>query len=172
MRVWYALQTKPRKERALAQTLARAGVEVYGPRIRQWRQRAGRRFREEGPLFPGYLFVRLDFASDYPRIRWTPGLVRVVTSGGVPVPVGDPLLRRVREMEGAGSRARLRARSLEPGSRVRLSAGPFEGFQGQVVRHLSGGERVRILLELFRRQAALDCDPEWLQPVAAVGSRP
>ena len=55
---------------------------------------------------------------------------------------------------------------LKPGSRVRVVEGPFPGFEGLVTAHLSGGERIRILLELFRRQAALDCDPESLQPIA------
>ena len=163
MKSWYAVQTKPRRERAVAEALERGGLECYFPRIRQWRHRAGKRFREVGPLFPGYLFVRLAFAGDYPRVRWTPGLARVVAFGDSPVRIEEDMLAQIREMEKAGSRGRLRSQSLEPGARVRVMEGPFAGFQGRVVTRLSGGERVRILLELFRRQASLDCDPEWLR---------
>jgi len=151
--------------------LKRAGLETYCPSIRQRRRREGRRFIEESPLFPGYLFVKLLFAKDYPVIRWTPGLVRVITSGGSPVQIGDEMLSEIRKVERVGLRHRLLGRSLEPGSRVRIVEGPFTGFEGSVEAHLNGGERIRILLELFRRQASLDCDPEFLRPAAAVGFR-
>jgi len=149
--------------------MVRAGLETYCPSIRQRRRREGRRFFEESALFPGYLFVKLLFAKDYPAIRWTPGLVRVITSGGSPVQIGEDMLSEIRKLERVGLRHRLQARSLKPGSRVRIVEGPFAGFEGSVEAHLNGGERIRILLELFRRQAALDCDPEFLRPVAAAG---
>jgi transcriptional antiterminator RfaH len=168
---WYAVQTKPRRERLVSAALGRAGLETYCPSIRQRRRRAGKRFFEESPLFPGYLFVKLLFAQDYAAIRWTPGLVRVITTGGSPVQIGEEMLSEIRKLERVGMRHRLHARSLEPGARVRIVEGPFAGFEGSVETHLNGGERIRILLELFRRQAALDCDPEFLRPVAAVGYR-
>ena len=168
---WYAVQTKPRKERLLGAALQRAGLDTYCPRIRERRLHSGKKRLEEVPLFPGYLFVRFQFPRDYPRIRWTPGLVRVITTGGSPVQIGEEMLAEIRRIERAGMRGRLGTRSLAPGSRVRVVMGPFTGFEGRVETHLNGGERIRILLELFRRQAALDCDPELLQPVAAAGFR-
>ena len=163
---WYAIQTKPRRERMVTAALHRAGLEIYCPRIRERRRRQGKAFYEESPLFPGYLFVQLLFPEDYARIRWTPGLVRVITSGGSPVQIGEAMLGDIRRLERVGLRHRLHARALSPGSRVRIVEGPFAGFEGSVQAHLNGGERIRILLELFRRQAALDCNPDLLQPVA------
>lgn len=71
-------------------------------------------------------------------------------------------------------RRRLRGRRFQesvplfPGHLFVRLKDPFTGFERRVTAHLSGGERTRILLELFRRDAALDCDPDSLQPVAAV----
>ena len=171
MSIWYAVQTKPRRERLVSAALGRAGLETYCPNIRQRRRRAGKRVFEESPLFPSYLFVKLLFAKDYASIRWTPGLVRVITSGGSPVQIGEEMLVEIRKLERIGMRHRLQARSLAPGARVRIVEGPFTGFEGSVQALLNGGERIRILLELFRRQAALDCDPELLRPVAVTGFR-
>jgi transcriptional antiterminator RfaH len=163
---WYAIQTKPRKEEAVLASLGRAGLESYCPRMRRRRRRQGKRILEAIPLFPGYLFVRLQFPRDYAGIRWTPGLVRIVSHAGMPARIGEEVLEGIRRMERAGG-LRIPALRLKPGSRVRVVEGPFTGFEGLVTTHLSGGERIRILLELFRRQAALDCDPESLQPIAA-----
>jgi transcriptional antiterminator RfaH len=168
---WYAIQTKPRKEPALQDGLDRAGIEVYCPRIRRPAGRAGRGRGKEVSLFPGYLFARFDFERDYPRLRWLPGLVRVVMSGGTALPITDATLASVREMERVGVRLLLRRSRWKPGTRVRIVEGPFTGFEGLVTATSRGGDRVRILLELFRRQAALECDPGLLRPLAAAGGR-
>lgn len=168
MKPWYAIQTKPRKEQAVLAALGRAGVEVYCPRIKQRRLRRRRKVCVDTALFPGYLFARLAFLQDYARVRWTPGLVRVVTSGGVPVEVSEEMLREVQAIERAGNRGSLRPARLAPGSRVCVTEGPFAGFEGCVTEPLNGDERVRILIELFHRQAALEVDETMLQSASPV----
>src|SRR5215510_7313786 len=128
---WYAVQTKPRGESLLSAALQSAGLETYCPRIRRRSIHSGRKRVKEVPLFPGYLFVRCLFSTDYPRIRWTPGLVRLVSSGGSPVEVGEEMMEEIRRIERLGARLRLGARSFAPGSPVRVVRGPFTGFEGR-----------------------------------------
>ena len=166
---WYAIQTKPNKERSVQAALDQLGFEVYCPRMgKPLRGVKGLRWKEAA-LFPGYLFARFDFARDYPRLRWKPGLVRVVVSGATPLAVTEATLASVRQIEKEGTRRLLRPVRWKPGARVRVVQGPFTGFEGSVSMTLGGGDRVRILLELFRRQAALECDPGLLQPLASAG---
>jgi len=169
--LWYAIQTKPNKERSVQAALDEAGIEVYCPRIRWPLRGVDRRSWKEAVLFPGYLFARFDFARDYPRLRWRPGLVRVVMSGATPLPVTEPTLAAVRQIEKEGIRRLLQPVRWEPGTRVRVVQGPFTGFEGRVSVTLRGGDRVRILLELFRRQAALECDTGLLRPLVSAGRR-
>jgi len=169
--LWYAIQTKPCKELSVQAVLDEAGFEVYCPRIRRPLRRADPRLWKEAALFPGYLFARFDFARDYPRLRWKPGLVRVVMSGATPLAVTEAMLASVLQIEKEGIRHLIRPVRWKPGNRVRVVQGPFAGFEGRVSMSLRGGDRVRILLELFRRQAALECDPGLLQPLASAGGR-
>jgi len=81
------------------------------------------------------------------------------------------MLASVRQIEKEGIRHLIRPVRWKPGNRVRVVQGPFAGFEGRVSMTLRGGDRVRILLELFRRQAALECDPGLLLPLASVGER-
>ena len=166
---WYAIQTKPNKERALQAALDEEGFEVYCPRLARPPRRANGRTWKELVLFPGYLFARFDFARDYARLRWKPGLVRVVMSGTTPLAVSEATLVSVRQMEKDGARSLIRPVGWRPGTRVRVAQGPFSGFEGSVSMTLGGGDRVRILLELFRRQATLECDPDLLLPLASAG---
>jgi transcriptional antiterminator RfaH len=167
--LWYAIQTKPNKERWVQIALDQEGVEVYCPRLARPPRGPNRRRWKDLALFPGYLFARFDFTRDYSRLRWKPGLVRVVMSGTTPLAISEATLASVRQMEKDGARILLRPRGWRPGTRVRVVQGPFSGFEGSVSMTLGGGDRVRILLELFRRQAALECDPDLLLPIASAG---
>jgi len=166
---WYAIQTKPNKERSVEAALDQVGLEVYCPRIRRPVRGGSSPSWREAALFPGYLFARFEFARDYARLRWQPGLVRVLMSGTTPLAVTDATLASVRQIEKDGIGQLLRPVRLNTGTRVRVLQGPFTGFEGRVSMTFRSGDRVRILLELFRRQAALECDPDLLQPLASAG---
>ena len=57
---WYAIQTKPNRERDVEKRLTGLRLEVFLPWMRT-RRRIGSRFQwVMVPLFPGYVFCRLD----------------------------------------------------------------------------------------------------------------
>ena len=88
---WYLVQTRPRQEARAEENLQRQAFECYRPLIER-----GQGSSE--PLFPGYLFIRLDHLQDnwYP-IRSTRGVARIVAFGGQPTPVQDALIGELRE---------------------------------------------------------------------------
>lgn len=54
---WHVLQTRARQEKALARTLAAAGVEHYLPLLKRPRYRGARKRFVEEPLLSSYLFL-------------------------------------------------------------------------------------------------------------------
>ena len=55
---WFCLHTAPRQENKVALVLQREiGLEVFAPRIRFRRMRAGQPIWTTEALFPGYLFA-------------------------------------------------------------------------------------------------------------------
>ncbi|MDX1616864.1 MAG: transcription termination/antitermination NusG family protein [Candidatus Promineifilaceae bacterium] len=149
---WYALHTKPHKERSVAERLRAQGIEVYYPNLRV--TPVNPRARKQRPYFPGYLFVRLDLEEmGENALRWTPGCHGLVSFGGEPASVPDNLIaileKRVREYVQSDSEQR---RDFEPGDRVRVTTGPFEGYEAIFEGRLSGRQRVQVLLSLLRRR--------------------
>lgn len=144
---WYLIQTKPRQEARAEENLQRQHFECYRP-VKYGEKKRGSRGPSEEELFPGYLFIRMDQASDnwYP-IRSTRGVARIVTFGGMPIPVKDQLIEQIRE--------RLLATpasvSFQEGDAVRITA---EGFNEVEAIFLScdGDERAVILLNLLHRE--------------------
>jgi len=146
---WYALRSKPRKEDILWRQLRSEGFEVFYPRIRV--NPVNPRSRKIKPYFPGYMFVSIDLEQiGLSRFQWMPHTLGLVSFGGEPAHVPDNLIielrKRVTEIAEAGGEL---FDSLKPGDAVRISAGPFQGYEAIFDTRLLGSERVRVLLELL-----------------------
>jgi transcriptional antiterminator RfaH len=156
---WYVLRTKPRAEAFSAAGLRARRLEVYFPKllVSSWGRRSSD--VDEGatePLFPGYLFARLDLASDFSRVAWTPGIRNFVSFGGeTPQSVDDAVVEVLRSRAGGGEIVRPRE-ALRAGDAVEVRCGPFAGLLGIIDRPIGGGGRVRVLLEILRRETRVD----------------
>lgn len=155
---WFALYTKPHKEYFVQGHLRRQGIEVYLPEIAVAVRRRDR--RDKKPFFPHYLFARFDpHAGCAAKLRWTPGLRRIVSAGGQPVSVPDEVVSYIRHRLAAMTQ-------LEPedhfkkGEVVRIVRGPFEGLDAVFDRALSPDGRVRVFLQVMSRLVAAELDVE------------
>jgi transcription antitermination factor NusG len=146
---WYALRSKPRKEDVVWKQVRDRGYEVFYPRLRV--NPVNPRSRKVKPYFPGYLFVRVDIETvGLSTFQWLPHSSGLVSFGGEPSPVPDNLIyaiqRRVEEIIEAGGEV---FDGLHKGDRVRITYGPFEGYEAIFDTRLPGTERVRVLLQFL-----------------------
>jgi transcriptional antiterminator RfaH len=144
---WYLIQTKPRQEARAEENLRRQHFECYRPQKR----RGSFNGKAEEPLFPGYLFIRLDRQMDnwYP-IRSTRGVARVVSFGGEPTPVKDELIEQLRQRL-AVEQPQPEAPQFKPGERVQLIGGSFQDIEAIFIS-VDGEARSVILLNLLQRE--------------------
>jgi len=155
-RRWFALYTKPHKEYMVQGLLRDRDVETYLPEIAVAVRRRDRRSKK--PFFPHYLFARLDPHSDeMAQVHWTPGLRRVVSAGGQPIPVPDEIVTHIRRRLTTMVKEQP-ATPFRHGEIVRVACGPFEGLDALFDRSLSPQGRVRVLLELMGRLVAAELD--------------
>lgn len=152
---WYALRSKPRKEDAIWRQLRSDGFEVFYPRLKV--NPVNPRSRKIKPYFPGYMFVLVNLEeTGVSRFQWMPHTLGLVSFGGEPAHVPDNLIvelrRRVLEISEAGGEL---FDGLKPGDSVRISSGPFEGYEAIFDARLPGSERVRVLLELLTSKRRL-----------------
>lgn len=153
---WYLIHCKPREDERALENLERQGFECYRPAQLVERRRNGRRCTVPEPLFPNYLFIRLDRVNDnwYP-IRSTRGVIHIVRFNEFPLPVADAIIE--------GIRSRLAAVSVEPylkpGDRVRIAEGPFSQLEAIFVAN-DGQNRVVLLLNILRRNQELSFPSE------------
>ena len=161
---WYVISTKPRREEYAQEQLSRRGVETFLPRIVEPARLADR--SNIAPLFPGYLFTRIDLEAQYFHVVWTPGVRKLIGFGEAPCPVDDAVVEFLRARVGAEGILRP-ASLLREGDMVRVRRGPLEGLVGIIEHPGCGRGRVRVLMELLRRQTRVEVPLHILERVSA-----
>lgn len=149
MTYWGIAQTHSQREVAAEDHLKRKGFEVYLPRIRIGRQRIA-------PMFPGYLFVRINSAW-YPILS-TIGVMRLLCNGArEPSRLAESVVQNIQQREVRGV-VKLPER-LHNGDKVLILRGSFKGFVA-IYDGMSSKERRRVLLELLGRKVPIDIHPD------------
>lgn len=148
-RHWYALRSKPRKEEVLWRQLRAQEYEVFFPRLRV--HPVNPRSRKWAPYFPGYMFIQVDLEEvGLSTFQWMPHAIGLVSFDGEPASVPDNLVyaikKRVEELAAAGGEL---FAGLKPGDPVRISDGPFAGYEAIFDARIPGSERVRVLIQML-----------------------
>lgn len=163
---WYAMRSKPNKEEFLAAQLQAHGLEVFFPtlHVKPVNPRA-RKFR---PYFPNYLFVHVDLETiNSSDLNWMPGTAGLVSFGGEPASVPDLLIAALKkQIERHNTLLREQQSNFKRGDVVVIEGGPFAGYEAVFDTHLSGQERVRVLLSLLqRRQMPVEIESKHIRRV-------
>ena len=148
-RQWYTVYSKPQKEEFAQSQLRSKGLEVFLPKLLV--PSNGKKRKRIVPLFPNYLFTRINIHSaEYGYTIWSPGVKRIVSFNGIPAPIDSDIVDFL--MKQTNTEGLIPARSnLRVGQEVRIDGGPFDGLTGIIQEPPNAKGRVRVLLTLLNR---------------------
>jgi transcription antitermination factor NusG len=162
---WYALHVKPRYEKITSTLLRNKGYEEFLP-LRHERRRWSDRIAEvDFPLFPGYVFCRVDLRDRRAPIVTTPGVLKIVGLGPTPTPVHDAEIAAVEAIVNS----KLPAEPwpyIAAGQSVRIEQGPLAGIEG-VFLETRKQHRLVVSVTLLQRSVAVEIDTAWVSPLTA-----
>jgi transcriptional antiterminator RfaH len=158
---WYVVQTQVNGEAKAAQNLLHQGYEIYLPRYLKRRRHARKVDFTAKPLFPRYMFVAIDMATQRWRsIQSTFGVSRLVCNGDDPAPLPEGVVHALRAREDDKGFIRLDKRpAFAPGDKVRVLAGAFMDSAG-LFNGLADHDRVSILLDMLGRKVRVLLDAD------------
>ena len=151
---WYAVFTRSRQEKVAASMLDYLAVANFLPLLHEKRRWSDRTQLVSVPLFPGYLFVRIERSNELLlRVLKVPGVVDFVRNGDGPLAIPAEEIEGVHAalVHGTGCAAHP---FLKAGNRVRVVRGSLKGVEGTIIR---GGAQSKLVIsvEMIQRSVAV-----------------
>jgi len=160
---WYAAQVKASCEKAVAVMLRSHGYDEFVP-LRKWRRRWSDRTKEdEVPVFPGYVFFRIQ-RPVITRVVTVPNVIRIVGFGKEPVSIPESEINAIRCAVESGKLV-TPAAFLQRGQLARVVSGSLTGVEGLFVER-RGQNRLILSITLLQRSVAVEIDKHDVEPVS------
>jgi transcription antitermination factor NusG len=161
---WYAVQTRARHEKSVAQRLCERGVTTFLPTVTEVHRWNDRKKTVELPLFSCYLFVKLIPSNEQrQRVLRTDSVLGLVGTQGLGTPIPDEQIDAVRTLV----KERLRCCShpfLKTGQRVRIRGGALDGLEG-IFLSRNGDRKLVISVDAMQRSLAIQVEGYDVEPV-------
>ena len=148
---WFAVQARTFREDLAAASVSSLDAEVFLPKIKASQPVGGVPREVEKPPFNGYFFARFCPMVLLDAVRFSPGVLRVLSHGAIPIPVENEIIESIKCRIQQDGFVRLERAAVRPGDRVEIGSGPFSGWIGRVEREWDDGQRVSILLETIQQ---------------------
>ena len=158
---WYAIQVRCHAEKNVSLMLEARGFEQYLPLYSESSHWSDRVKKLEHPLFPGYVFCRLDVPHRRPVVT-VPGVISIVGFGNTFAPIPDEQISAIQCIVRSGLPSGP-CPFLQEGERIRITAGALEGVEGILVR-IKNEFRVVVSVALLQRSVAVEIERSWIEP--------
>jgi transcription antitermination factor NusG len=141
---WYAVHTRSQYEKSVCEGLSLRGYESFLPLYRARRKWSDRYQDVDIPLFPGYVFCRLNINNRLP-VLIVPGVIRFIGTGKIPIPIDEHEINAV-------------------GQSVSIEEGPLQNVTG-ILTEINGADQLVVSISLLQRSVAVSIPREWIRPV-------
>jgi transcriptional antiterminator RfaH len=147
---WYVVYAQAQKEAVAQRNLQNQGFEVYLPRYQRRCRHARRVYHVMAPLFPRYLFVRMDpKAQRWRAINGTVGVSYILSEGSEPLAIDNAVIDAIRARENDGI-VKVSAPTFAKGQKLCVTDGPFADVEG-LFECVDDQQRVVLLLDFMGR---------------------
>ena len=147
---WYIVYTQATKENVAVQNLTKQGFTVYLPRYQKRCRHARRIYNVMAPLFPRYLFVRMNpKLQRWRSINGTMGVSYLLSDGPYPIAIPDEIVDTIHSQEQDGL-VQVMPPAFVKGQKICVTDGPFAELEG-LFECVDDDQRVVLLLEFMGR---------------------
>ena len=163
IKYWYAVYVRSRQEKKIHKIFLNNGIKSSLPLMKTTRQWSDRKKKVEIPLFRGYIFVRINIGKDKLNIIKTNGVVKFIGIRSKPSKIPDEEMHWVHMMVEQSPDVQSE-KEIPVGQKVRVTAGPFKGIEGVVMR---SGNRSRLVvhIESIMYAVSVEINPNYLDEI-------
>lgn len=130
---WYALYTKSRTEKKVAERLNKIGVEYYLPLKKTLKQWSDRKKYVFVPIINSYIFVKVKKEQLYDLIA-VEGITRYISFSGRPVEVRQQEIDVLKLFLESGTEVEFLDGEPKKGKLVKFTSGIFKDYKGKILK--------------------------------------
>src|SRR5262249_54248382 len=142
------------------------GFECFLPTSKCIRRWSDRTKVLEVPLFPGYLFCRMNPHYRLPVLTM-PGVIHIVGTGKTPIPVEEEEINALRRVAKSGAPT-MPWPYMRTGQAAHIEEGPLRGMTGIIIR-VKSAFKLLLSVSLLQRSVAVEVDRAWISIVPVMG---
>ncbi|MEG3618521.1 transcription termination/antitermination NusG family protein [Magnetovibrio sp. PR-2] len=166
MTKWYVVRVKTSYEDRASWHLRNQDFKVYLPKYRKTVRHARKTQSVLRPVFPGYLFVNMDTASQpWRSINGTVGVLSLVQFGPHPQSIDGSIVDMIRRREDIDGVISIAPEGLKKGDNMRVLEGAFADHTA-LLEEVCDDKRVILLLDLMGREVRVHASSETLAKVS------
>ncbi|PTB96654.1 antitermination protein NusG [Marivirga lumbricoides] len=140
---WFAIYTKSRMEKKVADRLTEKGIEVYCPTQTVLRQWSDRKKKVKVAVFSSYVFVKWNNDQERLKILQTQGVVNFVRYLGQDAKIRPNEIEAIQNL--LGEYEEVSVEPISEGDRVQIEQGGMKGQKGKVIK--TQKDRVIVFIE-------------------------
>jgi transcription antitermination factor NusG len=129
---WFAVYTRPRWEKKVAEILTRKKIENYCPINKVIRQWSDRKKIIHEPLFTSYVFVRIS-ETELTPLKQIQGIINFVYWLGKPAVIRNSEIEIIQTFLSDHVNIKLEKTPINVNDKVRVVSGPLMELEGQVL---------------------------------------
>ncbi|MEO6300172.1 MAG: transcription termination/antitermination protein NusG [Paracoccaceae bacterium] len=165
---WYSVSVLSNFEKKVAEQIrtavTEAGLEeeideVLVPTEEVIEVRRGKKVTSERRFMPGYVLVRMEMSNKgYHLISSINRVTGFLGPQGKPMPMRDAEVNQILNRVEEGEIAPRNLIRFDIGERVKVTDGPFEGFDGMVEEVDEGHNRLKVSVSIFGRSTPVELE--------------
>lgn len=129
---WYAVYTKPRWEKKVAEILTIKSIENYCPLNRVEHQWSDRKKVVHIPLFTSYVFIRIA-DKQLSVLKTIDGIISIVTWLGKPAIIKDEEIDTIKQFLSSHSNVQVEKNHVNVNDKIKITKGSLIDQEGTIV---------------------------------------
>jgi transcription antitermination factor NusG len=159
---WNVVYTRPKSEKRVASSISEMGIESYLPLHKVVKQWSDRRKKMEVPLFPNYVFVKVD-ASKRGYLYSIKELVRFVSIEKKPVVVCEKEILAIKHVLSEDLEV-VSEEYFQQGMKIKIKQGQFQGLEGVVIKKY-GDMRLLVKIDCLKKAYSFNVPAKLAEPL-------
>ena len=164
---WYLIYTRPRHEKKVHAQLTDNLIDSFLPTrktLRTWHDR--KKYIDE-PLFPSYVFVRLESRQSFHTGMDTDGYLYYVRTGKEIARVKDSVVDSIKLIMSRNQEIEVSDRCFQAGQQMVIREGALTGLPCEVVRW-NNKKKLLVRVDLLQRSLLLNVPEDFLVPQSSI----